>query len=111
MKRTKGLIVFSFLLFSSIFGIIFIDLAGVFSFSDIPFFLSIILITFFFVIQRFSSKMPFLLSLYFLIIMGLSYIISGVGYITERLGEWFYIYFLIGLIQYTVESHWEKALR
>ena len=104
MKPNKWLPVFSFMLIPLLFGVVFIDLAAIFSFSDLPFLFSVILYVLFFVIQRSSSRAPLFVSLYFLAVMGLSYITTGTGRTTERLGEWFYIFFLIGLGQYIKES-------
>jgi predicted membrane channel-forming protein YqfA (hemolysin III family) len=89
---------------------VFADLAGTFNFSDIPFAIVFLLYILFIIIQRTNSKAAFLVSLLFFILMGLSYIPTATGKITERLGEWFYLFFVFGLVQYTSES-WRPKLK
>ena len=36
--------------------------------------------------------------------MGLSYVKTGSGEVTERMGEWFYLFFLAGIIHYSKEA-------
>lgn len=102
MKINRFLIIGSLFCIFLIFCIVFIDLAGVFNYSDLPFVLSMLLYIVFFLIQKASGKTLFVLALYFLIIMGLSYIKTGPSLISERLGEWFYIFFLAGIMQSSV---------
>lgn len=108
MKRSKWLIFVSFVIILSIFGIVFLDLADVFSFSDLPFLLILVLYCLFVLIQRCSSRSGFLISLYFLICMGLSNSTTGASRITERMGEWFYIFFLIALVHFTKDA-WKNV--
>ena len=91
--------------------IVFLDLAGTFSFSDIPFIVVFVLYFIFRLIQNSPSKVSFVITIYFLMAMGLSYIKTGPGSITERMGEWFYLFFIVGLIQYLREiKKNEKAI-
>lgn len=104
MQKPKLLVIFSLFLIPFIAGIVFLDLAGNFSFSDFPFALTFGTFFVFMLIQRGTSKASFVIALYFLITMGLSYLQSGTGQITERLGEWFYLFFLVGILQYIKEA-------
>jgi|SRR3989344_1570407 len=108
MKRSRISIVCSFFLIALLAGIIGLDLVGVFNNSDVPFLLSFIVYFMVILIQRSSSRLTFVISLLCLILMGLSYIPTADGHITERFGEWFYIFFVFGLIQYALEVFHEK---
>ena len=108
-KRNKFAILFSFALIPIIFGILFVDLAGTFSYSDVPFVLAFVIYILFVIIQRSSSRGTFIMTLYLLILMGLSYVKTGPGAITERFGEWFYLFFVFGLIQYAKEAWTNKT--
>lgn len=111
MEKINYLIVFSYFLFLAIFGLVSLDLAGAFSYSDVPFLSAFLLYVLFLFIQKGGSKTSFTLALIFLVIMGFSYIPTGAGRITERIGEWFYLFFLFGLIQSGVSIfHFKKLL-
>jgi len=103
MLRHKLVIIGSFLLIPVIAGIALLDLAGIFSFTDFPFLLALLLLFLFIFIQKSTSRVTFIVALYFLILMGLSYIPTSTSLITERLGEWFYLFFFISIIQYLME--------
>jgi len=105
MKRNRWLIYVSLLLLPLVVGVILVDLAGTFSFSDAPFAIALALYTVFVLMQRAKSNSTFLITIFFLILMGLSYIPTGPGPVTERIGEWFYLFFLYGLIQYLWETY------
>lgn len=109
-KRNKFTILFSLALVPLIFGILFADLAGTFSYSDLPFVLAFVIYILFVVIQRSSSRGTFIMTLYLLILMGLSYVQTGPSAITERLGEWFYLFFAFGLVQYIKEAWINKTI-
>lgn len=104
MKRKSRLIFLSLFIFPVIAGIVLSDLAGSFQYSDIPFLLVFSLYIMFVIIQRSQSVLTFKLSLAFLIYMGLSYIPVGAAGTTERIGEWFYLLFVFGLVQYAKET-------
>jgi len=104
MKNNTFLLVFSYMLLPLLFGVVFLDFAGIFGYSDFAFVCAFSLYILFFVIQKGTSRTSFILSLFFLIIMGLSYIPTGFGSLTERMGEWFYLFFVFGLLQYTKEA-------
>ena len=104
MQRAKLLIIGSLCLIFIIAGIVLLDLAGTFSFSDLPFVLVFSVFFVFMLIQSGKSKVSIVISLYFLITMGLSYIQTGTSVITERLGEWFYLFFLVGILEYLKEA-------
>ena len=110
MKSPKYFILCSYALIPILFGLIFLDLSGVFNFSDIPFVTAFLLYMLFLMIQKGSSKLSFIMALFFLVFMGLSYIPTGPGRITERIGEWFYLFFVCGLIQYAKEAWQEKSV-
>jgi hypothetical protein len=103
MKRKNSLILLSLFLFPMIAGVVLFDLAGGFNFSDLPFLLAFLLYGIFVLFQRSGSKVAFGLALLFLIYTGLSYVPAGTARTTERFGEWFYLFFVFGLIQYAVE--------
>ncbi len=93
----------SLLSVSFFFLIFFLDVKHFFSFSDVAFIVAICTYVFFINLERYSSKFTFILTIYFVLIMGVSYLQNGFDTITERIGEWFYIFFAIGLIQYSRE--------
>lgn len=107
-KRNRFVVLFSLALIPLVAGILFADLAGTFSYSDLPFVLAFAIYILFVVIQRSSGWSSFIMTLYLLILMGLSYVQTGSGAITERFGEWFYLFFVFGLIQYTKEAWTNK---
>jgi len=104
MRRRNYSILFSFLLFLMVFLTIFIDFAGFFNYSDVPFLIGFSLYFLFLFIQKGTGKPSFGITLFLLVFMGLSYIPTGAGRITERIGEWFYLFFLVGIIQYMREA-------
>jgi hypothetical protein len=104
MHRNKKLILFSLFLIPVAAAIVFLDLSGLFGYSDVPFALAFTIYFVFVLIQKTSSRISFFLSLLFVIYMGLSYMPTGAGQITERFGEWFYLFFVFGLIQYCKEA-------
>lgn len=108
MGKNKHLVLFSFLLGFVFMGIVFADLAGIFSFSDQAFLYGFLVYGIVVLMQRTTSKLSFFIVLSLLLWMGLSYIPTGPGKITERIGEWFYLFFLFGLLQYTHEA-WSKS--
>ena len=109
MKYNRMFITLSMFIIPLIFGIVFIDLAGTFSYSDFAFGLALLLYAIFLFIQRSTSRATFLLAIFFLIWMGLSYVPTGAGTVTERIGEWFYIFYVVGLIQYLKEVYESKG--
>jgi hypothetical protein len=108
MQRNRWLIYLSLLIIPIIIGIYCLDIIGNYSFSDTPFAIALVLYLIFTFIQRPSCKYAFGMSLLFLIVMGISYIPTGEGKMTERTGEWFYLFFVFGLIQYIREAWKEK---
>ncbi len=103
MKRTKALTTISLFLIPLIIGVVFVDLSGTFSYSDLPFAIAFLLYITFVFLQRAKSRTAFIMSLFFLAWMGLSYVPTGASVLTERIGEWFYLFFVFGLIQYNKE--------
>lgn len=108
MKRPKFLILLSFLLIPTVMGIYCFDLLGGFNFADKAFVIALAIYSIFIFIQHSTSKFTFVLSLFFLVIMGLYYVPSGVVPKTERMGEWFYVFFLTGLI-HSLKEVWGKS--
>lgn len=105
MKRTRILTTISLCIIPLIFGVMFADLAGTFTYSDIPFAAVFVLYAVFVIVQLTKSKATFGIALFLLIWMTFSYIPTGAGRVTERIGEWFYLFFIFGLIQYTYEVY------
>ncbi len=95
---------FSVQFFLSILVIVIVDIMGVFSYSDMSFVITFLL--YFWVIRsrRNTSRISFICALMLLFIMACFYVLTGAGKITERIGEWFYLFFVFGLIQYIKES-------
>ncbi len=93
-----------FLGFLIIFIIFILDMLYLFGNHDNPFIISAMLYIFLVMYKKISSKATFFFVLFFLFFMGASYIYRGPFRTTERIGEWFYIFFLIGMIQYAYES-------
>lgn len=105
MKNRNKIIFPSLFLVPLVAGIIFLDLAGTFNYSDLPFLFAFVIYFVFVFIQRVQSKATFSVALLLLIYMGLSYIPAGPSRVTERFGEWFFLFFVYGLIQY-VKDIW-----
>jgi 2-polyprenyl-3-methyl-5-hydroxy-6-metoxy-1,4-benzoquinol methylase len=99
MKFNKTLIFFSWTLIPFFLGILFLDLAGSFSYSDWAFGLGFGIYSVIVLIQNASSEVTFTIALLLVLFMGLSYVPTGASVITERLGEWFYLFFVFGLLQ------------
>lgn len=93
----------SLVLIPVIAGVLFADIAVAFNYSDLPFLIAFVIYTVFILIQRSRSSLTFSIAMLLLIYMGLSYIPTGASRVTERFGEWFYLFFLFGLIQYAIE--------
>lgn len=105
MKRTNTWVVaISLVIIPLTAGVVFADLAGLFSYSDTPFAVAFLLYTVFLIVQHTKSKTTFNFAFFLLIWMVLSYIPTGAGRITERIGEWFFLFFVFGLVQYTKEA-------
>lgn len=100
MKKSKPLILLSLFTLFLIAIVVFADLAEVFRYSDLPFFIAFFLYGIVTLIQLSSSRTSFILSLLFLLYTGLSYIPTGPSRTTERFAEWFYLFFVFGLVQY-----------
>jgi len=79
-------------------------MGGGFNYSDIPFVFVLIFYVLYVFFQRAGSRMTFALALFFLVWMGLSYVPTGAGRVTERIGEWFYLFFLFAIIQCGYEN-------
>ncbi len=101
INKIKGLL--SLFLLAVLFCIVFADMGGAFNYSDIPFALVFVVYLLHVFWERTHGKMAFALALFFLFWMGLSYIPTGAGQITERMGEWFYLFFVLGVIQSSLE--------
>jgi hypothetical protein len=81
-----------------ILGIFLTDLKGWFLLSDLSFFLALI------VYMLFLRKWALAISLFFLAVMSYFFIRTGISNRVERVGEWFYIFFVIGVIQNLVTN-------
>ena len=103
MRRNKYIILFSLCLIVVMAAILFLDLAGVFGYSDLPFLLAFFVYAIFIIIQRSTSRLSFGVALLMLLYMGLSYIPTATSRTTERFGEWFYLFFFFGMLQYCRE--------
>lgn len=83
-----------------IIPIVFADIAAFFSYSDAPFILGFLI-----ALKTIGRKTAFVFSFFLLLWMGFSYIPTGASAVTERIGEWFYLFFVYGLIQYAYEMY------
>jgi hypothetical protein len=108
MKQKRSLIYLSLFLFPMIAGVVLLDLAGSLNYSDIPFLLTFSLYGIFIIIQRSHSNLTFRLAIFLLMYAGLSYIPVGAARTTERISEWFYLFFVFGLMQYMKEIWFPK---
>lgn len=82
-------------------GILCFDLTGAFNYTDSPFLITFLIYVVFVFIQQSQSKFTFSIAILLLIYTGLSYIPTNASLVTERFGEWFYLFFVFGIIQYT----------
>ncbi|EKD67865.1 MAG: hypothetical protein ACD_48C00176G0001 [uncultured bacterium] len=110
MKNRNKLIFPSLFLIPAIAGILCMDLAGIFNYTDNPFFFVFAVYVIFVFIQRSQSRFTFSIAMLLLIYMGLSYIPAAASRATERFGEWFYLFFVFGLIQYGREIYIRRKL-
>jgi len=101
-------VLISYVCVTVVCSIVFADLAGIFGFSDFAFLFGLLFWCIALLLQKGKSRASFVVSLFLLFFMGLSYIPTGAGPITERIGEWFYLFFVCGLVQYTKEA-WYKT--
>lgn len=104
MKNRNKIIFPSLLLIPAMACVIYMDLAGTFGYTDLPFLLAFALYIVFVLIQQSQSRLTFVIAILLLIYTGLSYVPAGAAVLTERFGEWFYLYFVFGLIQYCRET-------
>ncbi len=88
-----------------IIGIMYTDLLYKFGNRDIPFILVLVLYTLFVRVGKFSSKITISVSCVLVICMGVAYAMQGPVRLTERIGEWFYLFFVFSLIQYIYEMY------
>lgn len=79
------------------------DLFYIFGNYDTPFYLVIILYFINIFIKKASSFLAFILVLFCVVSIGFSYNILGTVRFTERIGEWFYILLLLGLLHSGIE--------
>jgi 2-polyprenyl-3-methyl-5-hydroxy-6-metoxy-1,4-benzoquinol methylase len=110
MKRNRWIMLISLFLVPLLFGVFITDLAGAFSFSDVPFAIALVLYILFIILQRSTSKTTFFITILFLLLMGLMYVPTGSGSITERIGVWFCVFFLLAMVQYRIETLKEQRV-
>lgn len=103
MKR-HFLIHFSFLLALTAICIVLLDMAGFNGYSDLLLATGIGLYFLFSCVQRATYRLTFLIASILSIYCLLSYIPTGPGPMTERIGEWLYVILLLGIIQ-RIYSH------
>lgn len=110
MKKNKILHILSWILVFLMIFIVITDLRYKFGNYDTPFMLEFVLYVLYVFIKRTASKLSFGIVLLFILSMGVSYMLFGSARLTERMGEWFYLYFLFGLLQYSKEIWLTKKL-
>lgn len=71
-------------------------------------FVTVLLLDILYLFIHRSTKFNVLLAVLLVVGMSISYIHSGSIRLTERMGEWFYIFFVFGLIQYGKETFFGK---
>lgn len=87
-----------------ILGIIILaDLFYKFGNYDTPFFFVFLILLLLLLKNLITSRSIFIVSFVLLLSMGTSYIQVGGARLTERLGEWFFIVFVFGLLASTIE--------
>jgi hypothetical protein len=104
MPKGKLRILLSLVIIAAIIITIIRDLMYLFGNYDTPFIVVFILFTALMYLLRLSSKVTFYIVLLFIVFMGNFYIQYGPIRITERSGEWFYLFFVFGLLQYIREA-------
>lgn len=104
MKNSKMVKTSALLLLSVVVGIIVADLFGRFGISDLPFILAFGAYTVLIILRRIHHGATIAVASLFVALMGASYIIQGASGLTERMGEWFYLFFIFSLIQYAKEA-------
>lgn len=104
MAGKNRLAVSGIILFVPMIGIVVADLLYKFGNYDTPFLLALCIYALFYFIQKSSSRLTFGIVLILVLCMAMSYIVFGEYRLTERIGEWFYLFFVFGLIQYIREA-------
>ncbi len=103
-KRHNLAIAISIMVTLFITGVIVADFFYKFGNGDLPFLLVFVPYTVLCVIQRKSSRLTFEIVLLLVLFMAYSYIVNGEFRLTERIGEWFYLFLVFGLVQYMREA-------
>jgi hypothetical protein len=96
------------ILILSMIAIFFSDLMYKFGNYDTPYLFVFTLYTIWILIFRFTSRLTFFIVLTLVVCMSVSYVQNGSIRLTERIGEWLYLFFLFGLAQYFKEIFHEK---
>ncbi|MCX8009193.1 MAG: hypothetical protein N3A54_05865 [Patescibacteria group bacterium] len=92
------------ILLSCLIVIVFLlDMLYKFGNYDIPFI--VVFLAYFMLIHfaKLTSKITFLIIISLTILMGYFYIQQGAFRLTERIGEWFYVFLIVGIVQYAYE--------
>jgi len=92
-----------FVLLCIIVGIIAADLFYTFGNYDTPFVIAFSIYVLSVMVRRVSSRTAFTIALFFVVLMSYFYMRQGSVRLSERLGEWFYLFFISGLIHYGLE--------
>lgn len=104
MTKRNAVLLLSALLPCIIAILIGADLMGKFGNSDTAFAAAMSLYILYTFRKRLPSSVTFSIVILFVIGMGISYMMQGSERLTERFGEWFYLFFLFGLVQYFYET-------
>lgn len=94
--------------FITIIAIFFNDLNYQFGNYDTPFLWAFSVYFLWVLIFRITSRVTFFIILVLVVGMGISFVQNGSIRFTERIGEWLYLFFIFGLIQYFREVFHER---
>jgi EamA domain-containing membrane protein RarD len=96
------------ILFGVIAITILLDLKYKFGNFDTPFFLVFGIYLLATWVMKLTHRCTFIIDMILLLLMGVFYIYTGPVRLTERAGEWWFLFFVCGLVQYGWESFHEQ---
>jgi hypothetical protein len=102
-KRNNYFIVFTVVTVLFLAAIFSADLLYKFGNYDTPFILAFVSYILYLIVTKSTSRKTFIIVLFLIICMGCCYMLTGPSRLTERIGQWFYHFFVLGMIQYVRE--------
>lgn len=83
---------------------VYFDLRYAFGNYDTPFFIACGMYVFSIVLLRLTSRLTIGIVVLLITSMAIHYMLYGPVRLTERLGEWFFLFLCIGIVQYSFET-------